>query len=158
MNTDQKTDSTKEQNVPRSKSNLRQLILVGILLVVLGAFLYDKYVLMPSAEEKINRIIDEVATALNEQNREQVREIAGVNPAKTFEHRGYSIDQYRFPRGLPFYPRPVLDIAFDPDNAIAFLSQTPMTPEYVESKMPKMKIETSEPGERKNLIATPAGG
>ncbi|MEM9409793.1 MAG: hypothetical protein AAGA30_01690 [Planctomycetota bacterium] len=135
-------------NGSKSKS-IRQFVLVGILIVVLAAFLYDKYVLIPSADKKINQIATEVSMKLSPENRKQVHEIVGISPASKFEHNGVEVEQYRFPRGLPFFPRPVLDIAYDGDTMI-FFRQEPMDEAYIDAQKPKTKIDRSlaaDPGE-----------
>lgn len=126
-----------------SSRGLRQWILIGLLLLVLAAFLYDKYVLMPSAQAKIDQIENEVTRKISDQNRTQVHDIVGRQPTSTFTYDGIEVEQYRFPRGLPFYPRPVLDIAYRGD-AIAFYRITdPIDKSYIDSQNPKTEIDTS---------------
>jgi hypothetical protein len=121
--------------------NIRQWVLVGILLLVLAAFVYDKYILFPEAEEKINKFTEQVTLTLNEKNREQVHELFGFKPASTFTYRGLEVEQYRFRRGLPFIPRPVLDIAYQ-GNTIAFYRITdPIDNAYIDQQMPATKID-----------------
>ena len=121
------------------KANVRLLILLGLLVLVGAAFLYDKYSLMPAAEEKINKVLNDVTLSLNDGNRKEVEEIVGIQPSNTYQHGKLEVVQYRFPRGLPFYPRPILDIAYD-GNAIAHVEPNEITPEWLDQNKPNMKI------------------
>ena len=117
------------------KANVRLLILLGLLALVAAAFLYDKYSLMPAAETKINKVLNDVTMSLNDGNRQQVEEIVGIEPSNTFKHGNLEVVQYRFPRGLPFYPKPELDIAYD-GNAIAFVKPHEITTEWLDANRP----------------------
>ena len=67
----------------------------------------------------------------------------------TFEHNGIQVEQYRFPRGLPFFPKPVLDVAYDGDT-LAFFRQEPIDNAYIDSQRPVTKINeelTEDPGQ-----------
>ena len=110
---------------------IRQIVLVAILFIVLAAFLYDKYVLIPGAQEKINEITNKVSLKLSNENRQQIHDIIGFKPTDTFEHNGYEIEQYRFPRGLPGFHRPILDIGFKGDT-MAFFRQEPIDNAFIE--------------------------
>ena len=133
MSEQQKTESP-DQSAHRKKKTalIRQCILVVVLVLMIAAFLYDKYVLLPSANEKINKVMNEVSLKISDKNREQVNEIVQIEPANTFEHNGIEIAQYRFPRALPFLKRPPLDVGYKGD-AIAVLRQEPITKEYLDN-------------------------
>lgn len=136
------------QNKPKKKSTfgVRQFVLYGVLLLVLTAFLVDKYHLMPSAQAKIKLMENELTKELNDENRNLVHEKIGI-PNSTFTYKGLEVEQYRFARGLPFYQKPVLDIAYK-GGAIAFYSLEPMTNDYINSKISTTKILDSKEGER----------
>ncbi len=136
------------QNKQEKKSSfgVRQFILFGVLLLVLTAFLVDKYHLMPSAQKKIELMENEITKELNDENRNMVHERIG-KPNSTFTYKGLEIEQYRFARGLPFYRKPVLDIAYK-GGAIAFYSLEPITNEYVDSKLSTTKVSDLKEGER----------
>lgn len=123
-------------NKPAGKTNYRQWVLIGILIVVGAAFLYDKYVLLPSATEKIEKI------TTGTQDQAQVHEIAGMKPVKVFEYKGFEIEQYEFSRGLPFYPKPILDVAYKSEK-IAFFSREHMDEKFIDSKT-MVTISTEE--------------
>ena len=119
----------------KKSSNIRQIVLVLILVVVLAAFLYDKYVLIPSATAKINEVVSTVSLKLSEENRQQIHDVVGIKPSNTFTYKGYEVEQYRFPRGLPGFPRPILDVAYQ-GNTMAFFRQTPIDNAYIDSQRP----------------------
>ena len=122
----------KSRHIDRTgKMNIRLVVLLLVLLVVGAAFLYDKYVLLPSAQEKIEMVANDVTMSLNDGNRKQVEDIVGIAPAAEFKHKGLDVVQYRFSRGLPFYPRPILDIAYR-DGAIVRVKTTELTPEILD--------------------------
>lgn len=123
----------------QGKANVRLLILLGLLVLVGAAFLYDKYSLMPAATDKINTVLNEVTLSLNDGNRKAVEEIVGMKPSNTFKHGNLEVVQYRFPRGLPFYPRPILDVAYD-GNAIAFVKPHELTPEWLDQNKPTIMV------------------
>ncbi len=143
------------------KSNVRQLVLLGIFLVVLGAFLVDRFYLMPSAEKKITQAVEDVCRSTHEGNQQQIHELFGFKPSRVYDFQGYQVEQYRFPRGLPFYHRPVFDIAFK-DGAIAFFSQEPMDEDsdILKEKLPRIsrKRFASEDRENINLKMEASGG
>jgi len=118
------------------KTNYRQWILIGILVFVGAAFLYDHFVLMPSATEKINKITD------SSQNQSDVHEIAGMKPMEVYEYKGFEIERYEFPRGLPFYPKPILDVAYKSEK-IAFFSREHMDEAFIDSRT-SVSISTEE--------------
>lgn len=118
----------------KKSQNIRQLVLVAILFIVLAAFLYDKYVLEPSSMKKIDEIVNKVTLKLSEENRQQVHDILGFGPSNTFTYKGYEVEQYRFPRGLPGFPGRVLDVAYQ-GNTMAFYRQNdPMDNAFIDSK------------------------
>ena len=145
------TESNSKDQAPR-KRNLRQLILFGILLVVLGGYLYDRFYLFPDAEKKIQQAVEDIAGKTHPGNQQEIHELVGFKPSKTYQYQGYEIEQYRFPRGLPLYPRPVLDIAFK-DGTIAFFSQVPMDEDSdaLKEKMPKLTRHRWASDERENI-------
>lgn len=125
--------------------------MVIILLLFLGGFLLDKYVLWPSHMEKIDKIVKEVTLKLTPENRQQVREIVGRGPNSSFTHNGIEVEQYRFSRGIPGFKRPMLDIAFDGDTIAFFRQDEPIDEAFIDSQRATMKtIDSSNvahPGE-----------
>ena len=114
------------------KANLRLIILLGLFILVGSAFLYDKFVLLPSAHEKTRKVVEDVTLSLNVDNRKDVEQIVGISAAKEFKHNDLDVVQYRFPRGLPFYPKPMLDVAYR-GGAIVHVRTSELTPEILDS-------------------------
>ena len=141
----------------KGKANIRLLILLGLLVLVGAAFLYDKYALMPDATEKINKVINDVTLSLNDGNRKQVEEIVGIQPSNKFQHGKLEVVQYRFPRGLPFYPRPILDVAYD-GNAIAHVKGHEITAEWLDQNKPTMMIGDLDRDNRDETKVVGVGG
>ena len=137
----------REYFMNEKKSNksqtIRQVVLVGVLFIVLAAFLYDKYVLEPSSLKKIDEIVNKVSLKLSEENRQQIHDILGFKPSNTFEYKGYEVEQYRFPRGLPGFPGRVLDIAYQGDTMAFFRQEEPMDNAFIDSKRAAVTIVDS---------------
>ena len=156
MNVSQDLDKeSMKEHGKKSSFGVRQMVLFGVLLLVLTAFLIDKYYLMPAAQSKIAMIENELTISLTDENRNQVHERIGM-PNSTFSYKGLDIERYRFPRGLPFYKKPVLDIAYK-GGAIAFYALEPITNDYIDSKLDTTKISELKEGER-DLKVMAAGG
>ncbi len=150
MNSEQDPQAPKEK--PKSGANIRLIVLVVILLIVGSGYLYDQYVLMPSVEERITKVTTEVTMSLTPENQKQVHDIVQMDPTEVTEYKGYEIEKYRFPRGLPFFEGRSLDIAYK-GGAIAFFTLEPMTEEYIDSKMPDVSIK--EGPRPKTISASP---
>jgi hypothetical protein len=128
---------------------IRQIILVAILLLCLGGFLLDRFYLMPSHEKKINEIVNTVTLKLTPENRKQVEEIAG-KPNSTFTHKGLEVCQYRFPRGIPGFKRPMLDIAYAGDTIAFFRQDAPIDEDYINKQNVEAVVDptkSAQPGE-----------
>ena len=123
---------------------VRQIIMVAVLLLVLGGFLLDKYVLWPSHMEKIDKVVNEVTLKLSSENRQQVHDIIGFAPNSTFTHAGIEVEQYRFARGIPGFKRPILDIAFEGDTIAYFRQDSPIDEAYIESQRSIEAIDSSK--------------
>lgn len=139
------------------KVNIRLLVLLILLFGVGAAFLYDKYFLLPGAQSKIEKVANEVTLSLNDGNRKQVEEIVGMLPSNEFKHRGMDVVQYRFARGLPFYPRPILDVAFK-KGAIVRVSTSELTPEVLNTLEPVNKVLEGHKDDRESVYAIGSGG
>ena len=139
------------------KLNIRLLVLLGLLLLVGAAFLYDKYSLVPSNNEKITKVMQEVTLSLNDGNRKAVEEIVGINPSNIYQHGSLEVVQYRFPRGLPFYPGQVLDVAYNGD-AIAIVKNTELTPELLDQLKPASTLGKLDRDNRDETILSGVGG
>ena len=132
-------------------TTIRQIVLVAVMLLFLGGFLLDKFVLWPSHMEKIDEIVNKVTLKLSDENRQQVRDIVGRGPNSTFTYKGIEVEQYRFARGIPGFKRPILDIAFDGDTIAFFRQDKPIDEAYIDNQRGTAKIDASKgaahPGE-----------
>ncbi len=146
-------EEVNNQQSNKKKANYRQWILIAVLVFVGAAFLYDKYVLLPSATEKINEITNNITASLSADNKQQVHDLIGMKPSEVVDYKGLEIERYKFPRGLPFYPKPILDIAYK-DGAISFFSREHMTEEYIDSKN---LVTISEEERSRNVTMRPVG-
>ena len=153
METDVNTGESSQPVKKEKKSNLRVFILLGLLLVVGACFLYDKYVLLPSAEASFEQFVEKVADRMSPSNKEDTHEILGFGPFDSFEYKGLTVERYDFPRGLPFYPGAKLDVAFK-DGALFCFRQDRITEQFLDERLPHAKVTE---GERGRLEASAVG-
>ncbi len=126
---------------------IRMIVLLGLLALALGGYFYDRQVMIPTAEKKI----DEVEQLINEPTDDGqgippslVEETIGGWASKTsFNYtqkvsdeklipKEYEVHQYTFKRVLPFLKGQTLDLAFM-DKALVFSSPgKPITEEMLQ--------------------------
>ena len=75
-------------------------VLLFLLVVVGGAFAYDRFVLVPAGEQGVDRIINACPTTGNVE-RAAVLKAAGCEPTSTETAGRYQIDDWTFGRILP---------------------------------------------------------
>ena len=123
----------------KSSSGIRQIVLLLLLFLMVGLFLFDKYKLTPDAEAKIDKVMEEVSLKISENNRTEIEEIVGFKPSSVFEHKGLQVAQYKFPRAIPFIlpASKRLDVAYRGD-AIAMMRDTKpyITKEALDAQFP----------------------
>lgn len=90
---------------------IRMGVLLVLLLVVGGAFAYDRLVLMPSGNDAVNRIM----TACKDltADRAAVHKAAGCEPTATETIGIYQVDDWHFSRILPNLTGPKVSVIYN---------------------------------------------
>ena len=94
------------------------MVRLGVLLLLLvligGAFVYDRFVLVPAGEETVKRVAD-VCLQKNA-TRDQVQAAAGIAPTSTETLGIYEVENYSFGRILPNLPGYTISVIYQDGN------------------------------------------
>ncbi len=102
------------------------VVLLGIAAVVGGGAWYDRAVLIPDADAKIKRVM-QLQTLPGEDAREPIASAAGMPPSSTEQLGSFTIDEYRFPRILPFLEPRVCSVVFNELGGVVETYAGPMS-------------------------------
>ena len=119
----------------------RMTILLGLLALVGAGFYYDRYVLAPQTQEKINSAFS-LMTKEGEVSKKEVAENIGFAAASVDQQDGYEIETYQFKRALPLIKGDFLSVIYENDSLVNILHNKPYQLDAV-----KNKIEFSGPGD-----------
>lgn len=119
----------------------RMTILLGLLALVGAGFYYDRFVLAPQTQEKINSAFS-LMTKEGEISKKEVAENIGFAAASVDQQDGYEIETYQFKRALPLIKGDFLSVIYENDSLVNMLHNKPYEPNAV-----KDKIEFSGPGD-----------
>lgn len=120
---------------------IRMCILLGIFVLAVGGFYYDRQVLIPRADKKIEEVqklitartddgggipqsqVDEaIGNTATKVSREHVTKPADPDKTENFKAKTYEVVTYKFKRVLPFLLKPhILEVAYQ-DKAVVFSS------------------------------------
>lgn len=78
---------------------IRVGVLLAVLLLVGAGVAYDRFILVPSGEDAVERVMQACADANAQQS--AVRKAAGCDPTSTEKAGMYEIDDWKFGRILP---------------------------------------------------------
>lgn len=118
----------------------RMTILLGLLVLVGAGFYYDRFVLAPQTERKINDAFS-LMTKDGEVSKKEVAEKLGFAASNVENRDGYEIETYEFKRALPLIKGDYLSVIYENDSLVNILHNKPYALEAV-----KEKIEITGPG------------
>jgi hypothetical protein len=123
--TDAPQASVTQPAEPKRGSPIRLIVLLGVLAIVLGAFLVDLFVMFDAvnaATVRLQAAADEMASQPHENgrpqflSREEVAQAIGFQPTSSRVENGALIEQYRWWGALPLERRYIQVVYADPDG------------------------------------------
>ena len=123
--TDAPQTSATQPAEPKRGSPIRLLVLLGVLAIVLGAFLVDLFIMFDAvnaATVRLQAAADEMASQPHENgkpqflSREEVAQAIGFQPTSSRVENGTLIEQYRWWGALPLERRYIQVVYADPDG------------------------------------------
>ena len=92
-------------------------VLLLVALIVGGGVLYDRAVLVPSADAKIKEIVGTKTTG-SDDSRELIADIAGKKASSTEQIGVSTVQEFRFGRILPFLQPRICTVVFNDQGGI----------------------------------------
>jgi hypothetical protein len=131
----------------------RMTILLGLLALVGAGFYYDRFVLAPQTQAKINDAFT-LMTKDGEVSKKEVAEKIGFAPSKVEKQDDYEIETYQFSRALPLIKGDYLSVIYENDSLVNILHNKPYDADAV-----KNEVKFTPPkGEYKGNYPNVAGG
>lgn len=96
---------------------IRMGVLLLVALIVGGGVLYDRAVLVPSADAKIKEIVGTKTTG-SDDSRELIADIAGKKASSTEQIGVSTVQEFRFGRILPFLQPRICTVVFNDQGGI----------------------------------------
>lgn len=96
---------------------IRMGVLLLVALIVGGGVLYDRAVLVPSADAKIKEIVG-TKTMGSDDSRELIVDLAGMKPSSTEQIGVSTVQEFRFGRVLPFLAPRICTVVFNDGGGI----------------------------------------
>lgn len=117
MSKKKKKKSKKKQSPYGPAFFIRLGVLLFVALIVGGGMLYDRAVLVPGADAKIEKIV-RTKTMGSDDSRELIADIAGRKPSSTEQVGVSTVQEFRFGRILPFLAPRICTVVFNDGGGI----------------------------------------
>jgi hypothetical protein len=90
---------------------IRKVCLFGVLLLVVGAFAFDRFVMVPEGMASVEKVM-ELDPRGDEDHKTAVRNAAGREPVFKEVFGRYEVEVYEFSRLLPVLPGPKVHVIY----------------------------------------------